>query len=61
MNYSDTHKMTVIININMMRNKIGLKSLDIDNLFSHSYEFLHDMQNSLIKHYNEALKNTPKK
>ena len=57
---NDLNKMTVIININMMRNKCGLNSLNIDHLLSKNYDYLHELQNGMIEHYNQALKNTPK-
>jgi len=50
-------KITVICNINLMRNKIGLTQSDFNYLNKKSYDELHELQNSLIVHYNEAVNN----
>ena len=55
--YSDAEKMGVIININNMRNKCGLPSLDVDEQLKKDYDSLHEYQNSLVEHYNQAVKN----
>lgn len=54
---SNVNKMTVIININTMRNMIGLPASDVNFLLKKTYDELHEEQNSLIKHYNEAVRN----
>lgn len=51
-------KITVIGNINIIRSKIGLNECDFNYLNKKSYDELHELQNSLIEHYNEAVNNT---
>lgn len=53
-------KQTLIVNINMMRNKIGLNSSDFNYLWKQTPEKLREQQNSLIEHYNQAVKNANK-
>lgn len=54
-------KNTVISNIQTMRKIIGVNPLTFESLNTYSLGELQEMQNDTIKHYNEALKNTPKK
>lgn len=56
---NDANKMQVIININAMRLKIGLPALNVDHQLKMDYDYLHEYQNGLIEHYNQALKNGP--
>ena len=50
-------KMTLIANINAMRIMIGLGELSFEHQIKRDYDALHDNQNSLIEHYNQALNN----
>lgn len=50
-------KMGVISNINAMRIMIGLPELDFYTQLKRNYDDLHNDQNSLIEHYNQALNN----
>ena len=54
-------KNTVISNIQTMRNLIGVNPLSFESLNGYRLEELQEMQNSIIQHYNEPLRNTPKK
>jgi hypothetical protein len=50
-------KQQLIININTMREKIGVNKAAFEYLWSKSVEYLRNEQETTIKHYNEALKN----
>jgi len=55
------NEMQIIFNIANMRNAITGSMMDLDNLknydvYSMDYNELHELQNSLIKYYNESLK-----
>lgn len=50
-------QMTCIINIQMMQCKIGLQGHSFEYLARQSYDWLHNHQNSLIEHYNQAVRN----
>jgi hypothetical protein len=51
---------SLITNINLMRLKIGVPASDFDYLWKQSIEWLRNEQETLIQHYNEALKNGSK-
>jgi hypothetical protein len=51
------HKHTPIINIQHMQRLIGVSVSSFDWLYKKSYDELHELQNSLIERYNQALKN----
>lgn len=57
---TQVEKQQLIVNINMMRNKIGLNSSDFNYLWKQTPETLREQQNSLIEHYNQAVKNANK-
>jgi len=55
------NEMQIIFNIANMRKAITGSMMDLDNLknydvYSMNYNELHELQNSLIKYYNESLK-----
>ena len=50
-------KMGVIANINAMRIMIGLPELSFEHQIKRDYDAIHEEQNSLIEHYNQALNN----
>lgn len=52
-----SEQMTCIINIQMMQQKIGVQGHSFEYLADKSYDWLHDHQNGLIEHYNQAVKN----
>ena len=56
MKIEDLKKITVISNIRKMQNKIGTTISSAELLLKKSYDDLHEEQNSLIKHYNQAIK-----
>ena len=51
-------KQGLIININLMREKIGVSKHSFEWLWSKDVEWLRNEQESTISHYNEALRNT---
>ena len=51
------HKFTVINNIQEMQRKIGVVVSTFEWLYKKSYDELHEEQNSLIEHYNQAINN----
>ena len=53
----DIKKSTVIGNIQEMQRKIGVTVSTFEWLTTKTYDVLHSEQNSLIKHYNQAIKN----
>jgi hypothetical protein len=50
-------KQQLIVNINMMREKIGLSRSSFEYLWEQSLEWLRNEQETTIQHYNEALRN----
>ena len=54
---ADLIKFDVISNIQNMRKIIGLKESSFEFLLKKSYDELHEEQNSLIEHYNQAIRN----
>ena len=53
----DIQKMDVICNIHKMQKIIGISIDSFEYLMEKTYNELFDIQNSLISHYNEAIKN----
>ena len=53
----ESYKMTLIINIQNMEKAIGVNSSSVSWLMRKSYNELSKQQDSLIKHYNQAVKN----
>ena len=51
---------SLITNINLMRIKIGVPASDFNYLWKQSIEWLRNEQETLIQHYNEAVKNSSK-
>ena len=47
----------LIVNINMMREKIGVTKSDFNFLYSKSIDELRIIQEQTIQHYNQAIKN----
>lgn len=60
MTHSELLKSGVILNIQNMQKIIGVRILSFESLSSKSYNDLHDEQNSLINHYNQAIQNAVK-
>ena len=58
MNKLEIYKSPVISNIQNMQIAIGVSVSSFEYLNSKTYDELHEQQNSLIAHYNEAVKNT---
>ena len=56
----EIYKSPVISNIQNMQKAIGVTVSSFDFLNKKSYDQLHEEQNSLIKHYNQAVKNQSK-
>ena len=54
---TELNKSTVIGNIQIMQGKIGINIYSYETLIKESYDELHERQNGLIAHYNEAVKN----
>ncbi|MDB4590942.1 hypothetical protein OAH77_04495 [Flavobacteriaceae bacterium] len=54
--YTDAHKMDVIININNMREKLNQSPLDVESTLKYGYNYLHDLQNTMIDDYNKIVK-----
>ena len=50
-------KQQLILNINMMRENIGVSKHNFDFLWRKTVEYLREEQETTIKHYNEAIKN----
>jgi hypothetical protein len=50
-------KQQLIVNINMMREKIGVSRSSFEYLWEQSLEWLRNEQETTIQHYNEALRN----
>lgn len=57
MKISDIQKMDIICNIHQMQKIIGISIDSFEYLMEKTYNELFDIQNSLISHYNEAIKN----
>ena len=58
MQYTDIHKMDCITNITMMQDKIGTQRSNVEWLLKNkTFDELFEMQNGLIEHYNQAIKN----
>lgn len=57
MDTMEIFKAPVISNINNMERAIGVKETSFEYLNSLTYDQLHEKQNGLIKHYNEAVNN----
>ena len=53
----EIYKSPVISNIQNMQKAIGINVSSFEYLNKKSYDDLHEQQNSLIVHYNEAVKN----
>jgi len=53
----EVEKQQLIVNINMMRQKIGVKPSDFNYLWAKDVEWLRNEQENTINHYNEAIKN----
>jgi hypothetical protein len=53
----EIYKMPVICNIQTMQRAIGVTISSFDWLNKKSYNQLHEEQNSLIEHYNQAVNN----
>ena len=51
----ETIKMTVVSNIQSMEKAIGNETSSFESLISKTYDELHEIQNNLIKRYNESL------
>ena len=58
MTQEEIYKMPVISNIRTMQRFIGVKISSTGWLNKKSYDELHKEQNSLIEHYNQAVKNS---
>ena len=50
-------KQGLIVNINTMREAIGVERSNVEWLLSKSVEYLREEQDSSIKHYNQAIAN----
>ena len=50
-------KQSLIVNINMMREAIGIERSNVEWLLSKPVEYLREEQDSSIKHYNQAIAN----
>jgi hypothetical protein len=57
MSIEEIYKSPVISNIQNMQKAIGINVSSFEYLNKKSYDDLHEQQNSLIAHYNEAVKN----
>lgn len=55
-----SEKQTIIANINMMRDMIGVSRSSFDYLWNKDIEWLRNEQETTIQHYNEAVKNKKK-
>jgi hypothetical protein len=53
----ELYKMTVIVNIQNMQKAIGVSVSSVDWLIKKSYDELSKQQDTLIEHYNQAVKN----
>jgi len=53
-------QMDVICNLQMMYQKIGIKGHSFEYLSKKSFDELFEMQNEMIVHYNQAIKNQSK-
>jgi hypothetical protein len=50
----------LIVNISLMRQRIGVSAYDFDFLWSKDLEWLRNEQETTLKHYNEAILNMQK-
>ena len=57
MNQEEIYKMPVISNIQNIQKAIGITVSSFEWLNLKTYDELHEEQNSLIEHYNQAVKN----
>lgn len=57
MNQEEIYKTPVISNIQNMQKAIGVTVSKFEWLNSKTYDELHEEQNRLIEHYNQAVKN----
>ncbi|QDP47350.1 MAG: hypothetical protein Unbinned4388contig1000_69 [Prokaryotic dsDNA virus sp.] len=57
MKVQDIHKHAPISNIQNMQRAIGVTVSSFDTLYAMEYDNLHEMQNGLIEHYNNAVNN----
>ena len=60
MKQEEIYKMPVVSNIQSMQKAIGVTISSTEWLNKKTYDELHEEQNSLIEHYNDAVKNKSK-